>query len=422
MGQNKQGLFSYENKMVLVVALAFGFVMFDRFALTNLAPFLVKDLGLSNSQFGLVVAAFAFSWAISGFVSCFWSDVKGTKKKVLATFILFFSVCSLATGFAAGFISLILIRVIMGIFEGPILPLNQSFLLAQSTPSRRGFNMGIMTTSSVGLISSLLGPIVVVALATALNWRNTFFLTIIPGLLVMFLVLKVLKEPDMSAVTNTAAVADRKGEFREILKNRNIITCLLYSVCILGWYVVMASFMPLFLTTVKGLDPTTMSFIMSALGVGGIVWGMAVPALSDRFGRKPIIIIFGLLSIATPLGMLFVPATNLPLLAFCAFLGWCGAGVIAVFEGPVPTESINPKFASTAVATIQGFGELVGAVGGATVAGILADAYGLGAVMYLCTGLMIAGSLIAFNLYETAPVVLAKRKAKAEAASNTSAE
>ena len=268
MGQNKQGLFSYENKMVLVVALAFGFVMFDRFALTNLAPFLVKDLGLSNSQFGLVVAAFAFSWAISGFVSCFWSDVKGTKKKVLATFILFFSVCSLATGFAAGFISLILIRVIMGIFEGPILPLNQSFLLAQSTPSRRGFNMGIMTTSSVGLISSLLGPIVVVALATALNWRNTFFLTIIPGLLVMFLVLKVLKEPDMSAVTNTAAVADRKGEFREILKNRNIITCLLYSVCILGWYVVMASFMPLFLTTVKGLDPTTMSFIMSALGVG----------------------------------------------------------------------------------------------------------------------------------------------------------
>ena len=73
MEENKKGFFRYENKMVLVVALAFGFVMFDRFTLTNLAPFIVKDLGLNNSQFGLIIASFAFSWAISGFASCFVS-------------------------------------------------------------------------------------------------------------------------------------------------------------------------------------------------------------------------------------------------------------------------------------------------------------------------------------------------------------
>ena len=220
----------YENIMVMVVALAFGFVMFDRFALTNLSVFIVPDLGLTNTQFGLVLSSFAVTYAIIGFLACFWSDVKGTKKKFLAIFIVLFSLCSLMTGFAGGFLSLLMIRLVMGVFEGPILPLNQSFLLAQSTPSRRGFNMGIMTTSSVGLISSLLGPLIVVALAQVVGWRNTFFLTIIPGLIVAFLVMKLLIEPDMSAVTATTAKVDRKGEFKEILKNRNIIVCLLYSI------------------------------------------------------------------------------------------------------------------------------------------------------------------------------------------------
>ena len=402
----------YENTMVIVVALAFGFVMFDRFALTNLAPFILPDLKMNNTQFSLVVASFALTYAVVGFFACFWSDVKGTKKKVLTAFIVLFSLCSAMTGFAAGFISLLMIRLVMGVFEGPILPLNQSFLLAQSTPSRRGFNMGIMTTSSVGLISSLLGPLIVIALAEAMGWRTTFFLTIIPGLFVAFLVMKLLIEPDMSAVVATTAKVDRKGEFKEILKNRNIITCLLYSVFIIGWYVVMASFAPLFLTEVKKLTPTEMSWVMSALGVGGIVWGMAVPALSDKFGRKPIIIIFGFLSVITPLGLLHVPAGNFPLLLFSAFLGWCGAGVIAVFNGPVPTESINPKFAATSVAMIQGFGELCGTVIGAIIAGILADMYGLGAAMWLCVGLMCVGTLIAFGFYETAPMVLARRAAK----------
>ena len=404
----------YENIMVLVVSLAFGFVMFDRFALNNLSYLILPELGISDSRFGLIVSSFALTYAVVGFLACFWSDVKGTKKKVLAVFILLFSLCSFMTGFAGGFISLLLIRLIMGVFEGPILPLNQSFLLAQSTPSRRGFNMGIMTTSSAGLISTMFGSLIVVALAETLElgWRNTFFMTIIPGLFVAFLVMKLLIEPDMTAVTATTAKADRKGEFKEILKNRNIITCLLYSVCIIGWYVVMMSFAPLFLATEKGLTGTKMSWVIATLGAGGLVWGMVVPALSDKFGRKPIIIIFGFLSVIAPLGMLYVPIDNLPLMLLCAFIGFCGAGVIAVFNGPVPTESINPKFASTSVATIQGFGELCGTVIGATVAGFLSEAYGRGSVMLLCAGLMCAGTLIAFNFYETAPAVLARRAAK----------
>jgi len=402
----------YENLMVLIVALAFGFVMFDRFALTNMAPFILPDLGIDAAQFGIIISAFSFTWAIVGFLGSMWSDMKENKRKALAFFVFMFSILSLLTGFAAGFVSLLIIRVIMGIFEGPIYPLNTSFLLAQSSPKRRGLNIGLMGTTSVGLISSLAGPLIVVALAQLLGWRVTFFLTIIPGLIVASLVMKCLHEPDMIAVEATAFKGDRKGQFREVMKNRNMIVGVLFSICQIGWYVVMASFTPMFLTNVRGMDPTTMSIVMSALGVGGIVWGMAVPALSDRFGRKPIVIIFGFLSAATPLAFLFAPVDNLPLMMFLGFVGWCGAGNIAVMLGTIPSESINPKFASTAVATVQGLGELIGGVVGASLAGFLSVKYGYSAAMWLSVGYMIVGGLIAFGYYETAPVVLARKAAK----------
>ena len=411
MEDSKPGFWNYENKMVIILSLTFGFVMFDRFALTNLAPFIVPDLKLTNAQFGFVISAFAVAWAVSGFVGSLISDLKATKKKFLAVLILLFSLCSLATGLAGSFISLVMIRVVMGLFEGPILPLNQSFMLAQSTPSRRGFNMGVMTTSAVGLISSLLGPIIVVALAIRIGWNYTFYLTILPGLIISFLVLKVLIEPKMESAEEERKPKKEKVKLSEVFKNRNIIVSLIFSVFIIGWYVGMLSFTPLYLTSVKGLTPTMMSLIMSAMGLGAVVWGMAVPSLSDHYGRKPMIILFTLISIVSPLGLYFTPASSLWLMAFFAFVGWCGAGVFPLFMAAVPTESVNPKFASTAVASIQGFGELLGAVGGATVAGILADIYGLGSVMLLCTGFMLVATVIAFGFYETAPRVLAKRAA-----------
>jgi MFS family permease len=100
------------------------------------------------------------------------------------------------------------------------------------------------------------------------------------------------------------------------------------------------------------------------------------------------------------------------LMALCAFVGWCGSGVYPLFMSTVPGESVNRQFASTAISSIQGFGEIVGAVCGVLIAGVLADAYGLVSTMWLCGGCMVVATVIGFGYYETAPVVLAKRTGK----------
>src|SRR5215471_3800410 len=60
-------IFSYENKLLFLLTFTFGFVLFDRMALNFLVPFFDKELGLNNTQIGLLASLLALGWAISGY-------------------------------------------------------------------------------------------------------------------------------------------------------------------------------------------------------------------------------------------------------------------------------------------------------------------------------------------------------------------
>jgi len=416
----KKKFWRYENWMVMILMCTFGFVMFDRFAIATLAPFM-GDIGMGPEKLGFVMSAFALSWGIAGYVGAAIADVTANKKRVLWITVLCFSVCSFLTGLAQSFAMLVGIRLLMGLFEGPVMPVQQAFALAQSTPSRRGFNMGLITTTSVGLISSLLGPIILIALYKVIGWRSTFFMTLLPGVIIAFLIYRVLKEPDMTKVAGSVSKED-KVSFRDslvILKNRNVIVSLIYSIFIISWYVSMLTFTPLYLMNVKlsalaaenqGAAATVMSLIMAAFGAGAIIWGMVVPAWSDKVGRKPMAILFSLLAaIIAPVGFLVFDAPWA--LAVCAFFGWCGAGVFPLYLVAIPAESVDPKYATSAIGVVQLVGEIVGGVIGVAIAGMLGGMFGLDASLIFCACCMGVAFLVAFGYYESAPLVVARRKA-----------
>jgi len=266
----------------------------------------------------------------------------------------------------------------------------------------------------MGIIANLIAPILLVALCLVFGWRITFFLTFIPGVAVAYLIFKVLKEPNMAEVAGATANTN-KASFREslvIFKNRNIRTSMVFSGLIMTWNVGILTFAPLYLVTVKGFDPSIMSFVLAAFGVGAVVWGIVVPSLSDRFGRKRATIIFSLLSVISPLGLLFFSSPVA--IGLCAFIGWSGSGVFALFQAAIIGESVDTKYASTAIASVQMTGEIVGCVIGVAIAGILADSFGLQAPMIFAAGCIVAATLVAFAYYETAPAIIAKRKASAE--------
>src|SRR3954447_24284233 len=94
---------AYQVLLVGLLSLNFGILFFDRNALNFLMPFVQPDLGLSNSQVGMLASALSLTWAISAFVVGRFSDRTGKRKSIIVAATLAFSLCSFVSGVASSF-------------------------------------------------------------------------------------------------------------------------------------------------------------------------------------------------------------------------------------------------------------------------------------------------------------------------------
>ena len=167
---------SYELRVVVLLGLAFGFAYFDRMALTFLAPFVQADLGLSNEELGWANSGLSLTWALGAFLIGRWSDVIGKRKPFLIGALVLFSLCSVLSGLAWSFETLLASRIIMGLAEGPFLPICLAIVAGAAAPGRQALNAGV--------VQNVFGPIVGAAVIVAMqNYLATFgaWVTIIQG-------------------------------------------------------------------------------------------------------------------------------------------------------------------------------------------------------------------------------------------------
>jgi MFS family permease len=394
--------FSYENKLLILLSFTFAFLIFDRAALSFLVPFFDKELGLNNTQIGLLTSLLALAWAISGYLMGTLSDKTGKQKQYLIIAVTIFSICSFISGLAASFAFLLLARIIMGFAEGPVLPLAQSIMVDASTEKRRGFNMGFMQNFGGSLVM-MFAPILLVALATNFGWRNAFFIAGVPGLVLAalgFFFIKDTKTPKVEEKKQTTSIAD-------LLKYRNVWVAILLSCCMMTWLFAQMAFMPKYLISIKHFTEQEMGKTMTAFGVGAFIWGVIVPGLSDKFGRKPIVIIFFLLSALMPLSVIY-SGTSFVSLSLIILLSTSITGSFPIVLATIPSETISRQHMAQTLGLVMGIGELVGGFIAPAVAGWSADQFGLHAPFLIAACAALGASFIAFLLYETAPSILSK--------------
>lgn len=389
-------IFSYENKLLILLTFTFGFVLFDRMALNFLVPFFDKELGLNNTQVGLLASLLALAWAISGYVIGTLSDKTGKRKQYLIISVAIFSVCSFISGLAASFAFLLVARIIMGFAEGPVLPLAHSIMVSASAEKRRGFNMGFMQSFGSNLLGTMLAPVVLVALATNFGWRNAFFIAGIPGLMLAAVGFLTIKE-------TTTVVKEQKASIASLLQYRNVWVAILLSCCMMTWMFAQITFMPKFLIEVKQFSHDDMGKIMGAFGLGAIIWGAVVPALSDKIGRKTVVIFFFLMSMIMPLAVVYA-GNVFGSLAPLVILGATTMGCYPIVLATIPSETVPRQYLAQTLGLVMGIGELVGGFAAPAIAGWSADAFGLQAPFLIAAGASLLAGIIAFLLIETAPV------------------
>jgi predicted MFS family arabinose efflux permease len=314
---------------------------------------------------------------------------------------------------AWSFGSLLVSRVVMGMAEGPFLPICLAIMVAASADSRKGLNSGVVQNVFGSIIGTALAPIVLVWLAGEYGWRTAFYLAGVPGLVLALLIWRLVAEPPRGE-TRPEAVAPAGSIWRRMLRfvigelkvlfgalrERNVLVCSFVSCWAVGSVVIGSIFMPLYLDGPKGFAPETWSYMMAVVGFCPAVGALLFTGLSDRIGRKPPMIAGALLMTLAPLSLLYVDGDAVATTALL-FLGWMGMGIFPLFMGVVPAETLGRARAATAMGLVVMIGELTGGFLGPLVAGMLSDNYTLDYALYLQAGLAATAALFALLLAET---------------------
>jgi MFS family permease len=410
MAESRKWDTSYEWKAVTLLGLGFGLVGLDRWIIAPLFPSMMKDLHLNYQDLGNLVGILGVCWGVFAAVMGGVSDKIG-RRKVLIPAILLFSILSGLSGLATGFLSLILIRAIMGLTEGSFCPTSFAATNEASKPERRGFNQGIQQ-SAFALFGLGLGPIIATQLLNVVpSWRWVFFVAAIPGLIVgalMYMVLREAKPPAHGPSGNTAPLP-----WMEIFRHRNIVLCMGALLCAMTGVFVLSAMLPNYLVDYLHLSTSQMGFVTSAIGFGGFLGQIGVPGLSDVFGRK-------LMAIASFIGTsLFVrilvgigpnPMVLFAVLFVISF--WC-LGVVALLTGPIATESAPVGLVSSAIGIVVGSGEIFGGGIAPSIAGYVAQHYGIQNILQLALIGVVLGIVVCLFLKETSPRKARSRAAKA---------
>ncbi len=396
----KQWDTAYEFKIIAILSLAFGLVGLDRFILPVLFPSMMGELGLSQLQLGTLAGILAVAWGVAAFVMGYASDRLG-RRKVLVPAVVAFSLLSALSGLATGFISLLIIRAVMGLAEGPVASTGVAVAVEASHPSRRGLNNGVFQCM-ISLFGLALGPIIATQLLQYTDWRTVFMIVGIPGLVVAVVMWFIIREPD--TIDSGSGPHAPRGSFADVFKHRNVALAMLTLMCAMAGIFVLAAMMPVYLQVYLKLNTEQMGFVFSAIGFGGFIGQFALPAISDVIGRKPATLIS--YAVAAVFLYLFINtgAESLPIL-FALLFGAAlfNFAALAILAGPVAAEAAPLGMVASVAGLVIGAGEVFGGGIAPVISGWIADNHGIQYTLWFALGGQVLGTVIALFLKETAP-------------------
>ena len=387
---------AYEWRIVALLTLGFGLVGLDRWVISALFPAMARDLHLDYQELGVLIGSLGIAWGLFSIIGGGLSDRFG-RRRVLVPAIVGFSLLSGVSGLAVGLTSLLAIRIIMGANEGAFCPVSFAAVSEASRPTRRGMNLGI-TQSAFPLFGLALGPIIATQLLQVTSWRWAFVLVGVPGLIVAALLARIIREPPSIG----AKPHEQRAPVGELLRHRNVPLGMLALLCAMSGIFSLSAMVPSYLVDYVKLSTAQMGFVTSAIGFGGFLGQLALPALSDVIGRKPVAV--GGCACATVLVYAFAQASSIPALFALLFVGcfFC-FGLLGLLTGAVAAEAAPRGLVSSTTGLIVASGEIFGGGIAPVIAGAVAQHFGIQRTLTMALVGLAVGIVVCLFLRETAP-------------------
>ena len=374
-----------------LVAAAMGWLLdaFDVMLFALVLASVLRDLGLSQTQGGLLVSMTLAASAVGGLIFGVIADKLG-RTRALSLSILIYSIFTFACGLAQNYWQLAAFRILLGLGMGGEWA-SGATLVSETWPEKhRAKALGIMQSSWA--IGYGLAAIVVAIIEPRFGWRAVFFVGIAPALFTLW-IRRNVKEPDMwirKAESRKPAAGSRQFSMKVaiFLAAMNAATMFAY------WG--MNSWVPAYLSspTTQGgiaLSTQTMASFVIAMQVGAWLGYVTFGFMADRFGRRPVYTTYLL---AAALLVWYYGFAREPwiLLLLGPFVAFFGTGYFSGF-GAVASEIFPTAIRATALGITYNSGRLLSAAA-PYIVGATAQSRGFGAAFtYTAIAFMVAAVL-----------------------------
>jgi len=284
----------YQKFVVAMLAFLQFTIVLDFMIISPLGAILMPELKMTPAQFGSVVSAYAFSAGIAGFLAAGFAD-RFDRKRLLMFFYSGFILGTLFCGLAVDYHTLLVARMITGIFGGVIGSIVMAITTDLFDMNMRGRVMGYIQTSFAA--SQVLGIPAGMYFSTLWGWHAPFFLIVAVGAVVGGVIFGHLRPIDghlkiqtpenaLVHLKNTLANGDYTLAF--------LVTALLAT----GGYMLMP-FGSAFAVGNLGVTIGELPLIYLVTGVASIFIGPVVGRLTDRYSKFAVFLGGGLCTCLT---------------------------------------------------------------------------------------------------------------------------
>ncbi len=413
----------YQRYLILaLITLVFALSSGDRATLSVAGPGMAKSLGLSPVEMGWLFSGFAWAYVLAQLPGGRMVDLLGAKLSIFLSLTLW-SLTTFATSgagwYGSAFASVMLLRVLLGLFEAPVGPASGRVLAAWFPSTERGIGGSIFNSAqylSLVIFTPFMGW-----LDHQFGWQHIFSVMGVLGVILALVWYRLYYAPanhpkltqgefnyiqaggalvELGQPGEAVKVARRPlgADLRAIFKSRMLVGIFLAQYCIsaITWFFV--SWFPTYLVKGRGFTMLEASFIAALPAICGCIGGVSTGFFSDwLLGRtgslslaRKIPITIGLALSALMIGCSFTDSGTLVIVLMClsffgkgfGSLGWTVVADTAPKEIVGLTGGVFNGLSNIAgITTPIVIGYLVSATGSFNDALIYVGAHGLIAIL-----------------------------------------
>ncbi|MDP2356359.1 MAG: MFS transporter [Beijerinckiaceae bacterium] len=364
-----------------------------------LLPLIGLELGLSFSQIGMILTAQALAGAVSNIPGGILVDSVARKGILMAASLFWIGVPYFVMGYSNAYWVLLTCSVMIGIGNNLWHPTAIPWL-GRRFPDRKGLVMAYHGMG--GNVGDALAPLAAGALLTTfawMTWRDVVIINIIPGVVMAVAILWFLGRLTAEKPGATARPEAQKtlGEvlkaLPDLFRNKTLIflsTSSAFRAITQGGIM---AFLPLYLAKDIGYNPLWIGISMFVLQAAGFIAAPIAGHLSDKFGRRNVIMSSMIMTGAVLAMMVFAGGTSL-FVFFVALLGFFLFAIRPVLQAWL-LDSTPKDMGGSAIGVMFGVQSL-GAAAGPLICGIIADQWGLLMTFWFLAFTIIVANMLVF--------------------------